>query len=409
MDIKQSFLNAARNLYANKRRSIQAMFALIVAVAAFIVLGNTCQVLIQQVETSWTPDIMSNNNIYISSRVDSNKRATIEDLEKIAEANPDIILGVSPYIVADSIYCNVRYGDKIYKKGNYFGVNEQYADMHCVKLKEGRFIQYMDCRREQNVCVVGTDIADKLLGGDALGKTLNIDGYNFTVVGVDDDNTAGLIFLPYTCARKMVGDVIRTGYQENKYYADRFEVKANGMENIGNVRNLIQEEIDKLLGKDNWSMTFLSYQFVKEDVIGYAVSQVYKYFLLALLVLLLGGVGVMNVMIASVEVRTKEIGIRKAFGATNKNIHWQFRLEALITSLFGGFLGLVFGVMLSFAAPWLLDFSVFGFPVSELDIHITAWPILLALGLSVSVGVIFGTYPAQQAAKLEPVAAINES
>ncbi len=414
MNVEQIFRTAVRNLLVNKMRSVQVMLSMVVAVAAVIVVCNTCRLMVQQVESSWTPESLSNTNMYIDSRVDLNKRPTIDDLQKIADANPDIILGVSPYVTDHTMTGNVRYGDKYYKEAYFIGVNEQYADMHLMNVADGRFIQYMDCRSEQNVCVLSGKTADELIGENAVGKTLSIWGFNYTVIGVLDDETEGLIYLPYTCADKIVGDRIQTGYQGDKYYVNRFEVKANGIDNISNVRQLVQEAMDKLLGSDkgNWSLNFTSYQFVKEEIIGYAVSQTYNYLLMALFVSLVGGVGIMNVMIASVQERTKEIGLRKAFGATENDIKRQFRLEAVITSLLGGLLGVAFGVILSFSVPWLVSDMTVGntgmtYSTAWLDIGISAWPILLGLGLALLVGVVFGTYPAQQAAKMEPVAAIN--
>jgi len=419
MDIRQTFLTAWRSLCVHKVRFAQVMLSLIVGVAAIVVTCNTGRLMVQQVESSWTPDILSNINMYIDTRVDIDKRPTIEDLEKIAAANPDVIAGVSPYVCEPTMTGNVRYGDEYCKEAYFVGVNENYLNMMSIELEEGRFIQYMDCRRDQNVCVVSGDIANKLMGGNAVGKTLNIWGINFTVVGVMKEDSPdnvfnGLFYLPYTCAQKLIGDQISTGYQGAKYYVNRFEVKANGLENVGNVRSLIIDEMNKLLGTQHvdWSLTSITYGTVKENIIGYCVKKSYNFMLMSFGVLLVGGIGIMNVMVAIVQERTKEIGIRKAFGATNKDISRQFRLEAVIVSLIGGLIGVVLGVILSFSVPWLIgDFAIgndgVSYSASYLDISLAAWPILLALGSALIMGVIFGTYPAQQAAQMEIVDAIN--
>ena len=417
MDIRQSLYTAIRNLYANKLRFAQVVLSLVTAVAAVIVICNTCRLMVQQVEASWTPDILSNVDVYISSRVDLNKQVTIEDLKKIASDNPDIILSVSPYVSKMNMDGNVRYDDKYCKEAYFIGVNEDYLDILSIKMESGRFIQYMDCRREQNVCVVSGDIANKLMDGNAIGKTLNIWGINHTVIGVIEENSPdttfnGLIYLPYTSAQKIIGDRIETGYQGEKYYVNRFQIKANGIENLGNARTLIINAMNELLGEKNWSLSFASYLAMKGDIKGFVISQAFYYMLVVFAVLVVGGVGIMNVMLASVQERTREIGIRKAFGATNKDIQRQFMLEAVITSLIGGLIGVALGVILSFSIPWLVSDMTIGksgmsYSASYLEISLAAWPILLALGVSVGVGIIFGNYPAQQAAKMEPVAAIN--
>lgn len=420
MDIKQGLQNAARNLLVNKMRFIQSIMSLVVAVAAVIVICNTCRLMVQQLEASWTPEILSNIDMYINTRVDFNKRPTIEDLEKIAKNNPDIISTVSPYVLDNSMGGNVRYGDKYCKEASFVGVNENYLDMMLIKLESGRFIQYMDCNREHNVCVVSGDIANKIMNGNAVGKTLNIWGINFEVIGVMEDNSPrnafdGLIYMPYTCAKKLIGEQIRTGYQNDKYYVNRFLIKANGIENIKGTSELIKNEMIKVLGTNEaaWRLNFASFGSVKEDVKGYIIASAFKYMLFAFVVLIVGGVGIMNVMLASVQERTREIGLRKAFGATNKDIQRQFSLEAVITSLIGGLIGVLFGIMLSFSIPWLISDMTIGdqgisYSASYLDISLSIWPILLALAVSVGVGVIFGTYPAQQAAKMEIVDALRD-
>ena len=415
MDIKQSFLNAVRNLFANKWRFAHVLLSLVAAVAAVIVICNTGRLMVQQVESGWNPELFNNIDVQIGSRADLNRQATIEDLERIAAANPELILGVSPYVNDHTMTGNVRYGDKNYREAYFIGVNEQYADIDAIEMQEGRFIQYLDCRREQNVCVVGTDIAENLLGGEALGKVLNVWGYNYTVIGVMDDGTPGLFYIPYTCAQKIVPEKLWSGYQNNKYYYNRFTVRASAADKVKEVAALITAEMNELFGEGRytWSLNLMSYLGLKEQIRGYVISTAFNYMLIVFLVLFVGGLGIMNVMLAAVQARTQEIGLRKAFGATNRDIRRQFRLEAVLTSLLGGLLGVALGVILSFSLPWLIsDFAIgktgMSYSTSYLDISLALWPILLALGLSVSVGVIFGTYPAQQAAKLEPVVAINE-
>jgi len=419
MSINTVIRLAIKNLCINKMRFAQVMLSMVIGVAAIVVTCNTCRLMLNLMDTTWTPETFSVIHMYVNSRVGYKKQATIEDMERIAAENPEVIVSVSPYICDTSLVGNVRYGDKYYDKAFFIGVNEKYLDISVdEKLAEGRFIQHMDCNREQNVCVVSQKIADELMGGDALGKTLKVWGVNCTVVGVMRQNTAqyeDYIYLPYTNAKKITGDRISHGNLGN-YYKNRFIVLANGVENIGNARTIVEQGMEELLDnevdKDSWYLTCASQKFFHEQGKGAAYSTGFTFMLMAVIVLVVGGVGIMNVMLASVQERTKEIGIRKTFGATNKDIQRQFMAEAVITSLLGGVLGVVVGVILGFALPGFfgnisVDNTGVSYPASDLGTSMAAWPILLALGFAVLIGVIFGTYPAQRAAEMEIVDAIN--
>ncbi len=421
MDIKQSFFAAIRNLCVNKMRFAQTTLAMMIGVAAIVATGNICQVLLNLMEEIWNPESFSVMHMYIATRLELNRPITIEDMDEIAAKYPETIVAVSPFVYDHTLGGNIWYGDKCFDEAIFVGVNENYLNATPnEKLAEGRFIQYMDCRREQNVCVVSSDIANELMGGDALGKTLKIWGVNCTVVGIMEksgrSNNEEHIYLPYTNALKITGERIGKGYLGD-YYSNRFVLFANGVDNIGNARRAVEQEVSAIVGEeaniDKWFLTCASELFFYEAGKGGTYSLGFNLMLGASGVLLVGGVGIMNVMLASVRERTKEIGIRKAFGATNKDIQRQFMLEAIITSLLGGVVGVVLGEVASFAVPVLFDsisFDATGvtYPTAYLDIALSAWPILLALAVSVGVGMIFGTYPARQAAKIEPVVAINE-
>ena len=330
-------------------------------------------------------------------------------------------MAVSPFVFDHTLGGNIWYGDKCFDEAIFVGVNENYLNARPdEKLAEGRFIQYMDCRREQNVCVVSSDVANELMGGDALGKTLKIWGANCTVVGIMEktgrSNNDECIYVPYTNALKITGERIEKGYLGD-YYSNRFVLLANGVDNIANARRAIEQEVSAIVGEaaniDKWFLTCASELFFYEVGKGGTYSLGFNLMLGATVILVIGGVGIMNVMLASVRERTKEIGIRKAFGATEQDIKHQFILEAVIIGLLGGVIGVVLGEVASFAVPVIIDsisFDASGvtYPMADLDIVLSAWPILLALVVSVGVGVIFGTYPAQQAAKMEIVDALRD-
>ena len=419
MNIKQSFYTVIRNLFVNKIRFLQTIFTMMIGVAMIFVTCNTCRLLFGLVEDTIIPESYSLMNMYVDTKVDYKRPITINDMEKIAAKYSDYIVAVSPFVFDHTLSGNVWYGNRHFKDVCFIGVNENYLNvMPDEELVDGRFFEYMDCARERNVCVVSSDIANELMDGDALGQTLKIWGINCTVIGIKQKT--GLIFddqilLPYNNAQKITGERIEKGYSGD-YFSNRFVLLANGVENIGNARRVVEQEVSEWMGEevnaDRWFLTCASnlflYNLSKESV--YTVG--FELMFMAAIILVLGGVSIMNIMLASVRKRTKEIGIRKAFGATNKDIQRQFMLEAVITSLIGGLIGVVFGIILNFFLPVFITSIPVGntggsYYTADLDISITSWPILLALGVSVSVGIIFGTYPAKQAAKMEIVDAIN--
>lgn len=422
MDVKQSFFTAIRNLCVNKLRFVQAMLAVVIGTAAIVITCNTCHLLLNLVGEIWTPESFSVMHMYVASRLDYKRPVTIEDMNKIATKYPETIVAVSPYVFDSTVSNTIWYDNEYLKDASFVGVNENYLNASPnEKIAEGRFIQYMDCQRKQNVCVISNDIATEWLGDDAIGKTLKILGENFTVIGIMKKAGPGLegrILLPYTSVNKFIGERInwkKDGYI-NDYYSNRFMLLANGVENIGNARRAVEREVSELLGeevnKDRWFLTCASQLFFYEQGKGGIYTLGFELMMVAGIILVVGGVGIMNVMLASVQERRKEIGIRKAFGANEKDIKRQFMLEAVIIGLLGGVIGVVMGVLTSFAVPVLFDsinFDATGitYHTADLDISIAAWPILLGLAVAVGVSVIFGTYPAQQAAKMEIVDAIN--
>ena len=272
--------------------------------------------------------------------------------------------------------------------------------------------------RSRKVCVIGSSIADELLGGDALGKTLKIWGENYTIVGVTSRVVQGIesenygIYIPYPNAQRMVGKTLRN---QNTYYQDHYFIQATSEDTMYDAQLAIEEMCRQVTGYDKgysvWSFAAYTFSGTVHQMNGIIYGMAFEYMVLAVIVLLIGGVGIMNVMLASVQARTKEIGIRKAFGATNQDIRRQFTMESIITSLIGGAFGIVVGLLATVFVSRAMGSLYLGEGVSySIDIAYMSIPIvsiLAAFGVSVLIGVVFGRYPANQAAKMEPVVAIN--
>lgn len=404
MDIKQSMITAIRNLFANNVRFFHAMLGMVIGIAGFIAvlsLGNMSLAFIKNENNEFAPGLIM---MTVQTVLDLPGRITANDMEQLAKENPEVISAVSPYIESE-FSGGVSYANQAEDKAKVYGVGSSYFEMVPVlQLQEGRFFNDMDITRERRVCLVENHIATDLMGGEALGKELKVWGENYTVIGVFAEVAYSParnmeVFIPYTNARKMFGENIGS----TNTYDDWYYVCANGKENMYDTQVIVKEMLKERTGREyrnGWYLTVISMDESADMIKDYVIGSIIQNLFFAGLVLVIGGVGIMNVMLTSVQARTKEIGIRKAFGATNRDIQRQFTFESVITGLFGS----LFGVAAGFIAVFCIC-AYDNMPFSYCTY--TIWPILLALVVSVGVGLIFGTYPAQQAAKMEIVDAIN--
>jgi len=408
MDIRQAWHIAWRNLSARKARSLLTLLGMIVGVAAVVIILSVQQGMVNQVNASYqeySPSLM----FMVTYRpVDSSQNFTAEDMERVAAEHPEYITAVSPAVYLPE--SNIRYGGQSagFEDFGVMGVNEQYmAISPLLQLTEGRFLQPMDMAREQKVCVVNQLVADAM-GGDPLGQTLRIRGENFQVVGVlaevedDQEQFNGIIYIPYTVAKRMEPDGVATLVDGSEYYMAQYYVNANGMDNIPNARISVSDALQAVYG-ENIMHYSASFRYMRNAELTPIYATVKKLLAAAGLVLLVGGVGIMNVMLAVVGERTKEIGVRKAFGARQRDIRWQFVLESVSISLVGGLIGLVLGAVGSCVAC-----QVLALPLRWLNGSALIVPALAAAAAAMLVGVLFGLYPANKAAKMEIVDCIRE-
>lgn len=422
MDVKQSLQTAIRNLSVNKARFLQAMLGTVIGVAAVVVvlcMGNNLLKGVGSFYSAYSPSLMY-MGVYTS--VEKSPRVTVADMEGLIESS-EYITAVSPLVFVED--CNLRYAGQSLDKAGVLGVSEQFLQMKpACQVAAGRFIQPMDISRRQNVCVIGSAVANELLGcqdfEEALGQTLKIRGENFTVIGVfaeiKPDLEAGnyVTYIPYSSAKQLTGDIIMP-LQED-YYLDVYYVNLNSVDNIINGRDTVRALLAEISGRPHGETTMLfslstrtSQKYDRECVYGL----VGKLLGLSGFVLLVGGVGIMNVMLAVVQERRQEIGVRRAYGATAWDIRRQFLLEALCT----GGLGALLGIALGLPAGVLLCRFMGSVPIGYagqlmvkpelLDLSSLLLPALGAAAAAMLIGVLFGLYPANQAAKMEPVAAIN--
>src|ERR671912_3059536 len=407
-DIKESALMAFDTLRANKLRSALTILGVSVGVVTIIFMVS----IIQGLNRAFADQIESlgSNTIFVSKFSPSfgrppgpeeihRKDLTMDDAEALRREAPSIA-GVSP--VHRMIAATVRYQDKQTDTPILFGVTPYYEFVHSQYVAAGRFVNDIDMQDRSNVVIIGVDVKQALFPyEDAVDKEVRINGNPFRVIGVMEplgnffgqsrDNS---IFIPITTF--------------NKYYPDRpfpeivFFVIVRPRSRAF-VKSAMDEITDILrrrrrvaaAEKNNFGISSQDSLLDVYNQLTGATALVLTS--ISFVALMIGGIGVMNIMLVSVTERTKEIGVRKAGGATRLNIMSQFLIEAVVLTAIGGLAGLVVGELLAFIIN----------KYSPLPAHVPLWAIGVGVGISAAVGIVFGLWPAWKAARLDPIEALR--
>lgn len=395
MSFYQSFKLAIQSIMKSKVRAFLTMLGIIIGVGAVTVivgLGNGMKNYITKSFESMGTNLIT---VDIQGR-GASRTISVDDMYALVEQNPDLLSYVSP---TAGVSGTVKIGNKNIKTTRVSGVSEDYMKISSSELTDGRFIQYVDVLRRQQVCVVGSYIAKTYYSGNAVGKTLKINGTAFTVVGVLKEEAKSeklssddVIFIPYTNASKMSWNGTISS----------FVFSGASPENINKAVITIKEALYKVYGSYDYfsvvSMSEMLDSFMTEINVMVIVLGA-----IAAISLLVGGIGIMNIMLVSVTERTREIGIRKSLGAKQKDILGQFVIEAATTSALGGIMGILFGFLLCSIGTNIIS--------SLAQETITVVPsfgaVLGAFSVSVGIGIIFGFLPAKKAAKLNPIDALR--
>jgi putative ABC transport system permease protein len=292
---------------------------------------------------------------------------------------------------------NVTYQGRNYRWGNTQGVSPNYANITNIVIREGRFISESDDQQRSNVMVIGVNAAEALFPGynQIAGAQVRMGGYNFEVIGVLEKRKAGFfgeneednaVYIPFRTAQKIApakGYLLlvikgRTGQVQEALAQSEEILRRRRHVKFGDPNNFDIKTADKFIEQFD-SITAMV------GLIAIAISS---------LGLLVGGIGVMNIMLVSVTERTKEIGVRKAIGARRRDIVRQFLFEAMMLTFLGG----VLGVLLAIGASQILMLLIPSMPAS-----IPTWAVVTGLTVSIGVGLIFGVWPARKASKLDPI------
>jgi putative ABC transport system permease protein len=405
MDLLNIIRVAFRALVRNKMRAALTMLGIIIgvsAVVAMVSIGQGAQATVQA-----QIDSIGTNLLFVSAGAQNvggvrsgtgdsgTNTLTVEDLDAIKREVPSVSM-VTPTVNARGqlVAGNMNWNTSIQ------GVSEQYPEVRKWSVQSGEFFTDADVKTAARVLVLGQTIADSMFaGGDPIGQTIRVQNLPFRVVGVmvrkgqdaqgrDQDDVA---FSPYTTVQKKIlgsprlqiayvsavsPDATYTAQQQiTELLRQRHKLNANDPDDF-TVRNM--SDIAEAANQTNNTMTMLLACIA-------GVS------------LLVGGIGIMNIMLVSVTERTREIGIRMAIGARSSAVRSQFLIESVVLSLTGGLFGILLGVAASLAIPKIL-----GWPTL-----ISTMAIIGSVIFSVAVGVFFGYYPARKAAALDPIEALR--
>jgi putative ABC transport system permease protein len=408
-DIKESALMAFDTLRANKLRSLLTILGVTVGVVTVIFMVSIIQGLnkafAQQIEALgsnaiWATKFDPSFGHQPTTEEIHRKDLTLADAEAIRNEAPSV-LSVSP--IHRKIAETVRYADKQSDTPIVIGVTPYYEFTQSSYVGRGRFITDTDMRERTNICVLGKDLVASLFPyEEPIEKELKINGKPFKVVGVMEplgnflgqsrDNT---VFIPITTFDKY--------YPGEQPFPEVVFVIIVRPKSRAYVKSAIDEMTDILRrrrrdapGAPN---TFgISSQDALLDIYNQLTGATALVLTaISFVALMIGGIGVMNIMLVSVTERTKEIGIRKAVGATRLNILSQFLIEAVVLTAFGGVIGLALGEVASFLTN----------KYSPLPAFVPMWAIVVGIGISAAVGIIFGLWPAWKAARLDPIEALR--
>lgn len=400
----ESILLALEGLKANKLRSILTMLGIIIGVGAVIAMVSMGLGVQQKVKDSLAG--LGSNLLIVSPGANSpsggvrlaagsNITLTNQDAKAIARE----ISGVSAVAPAVGQPCRLVYGRENWKT-NVQGTTPEYMSIRNVTLASGKFFDSSDENSRARVAVLGQTVATNLFGNvNPVGKTVRIDSAPFRVIGVlaskgqssmgqDQDDT---VIIPLTTAQeRLMGITYLNSISiqvENDKILDKVQA---GITNLLRTRHHLTSNADNDFTVRNMTAIMTTMQETTGTITLFLGA-------VAAISLVVGGIGIMNIMLVSVTERTREIGIRKALGATYRNILSQFLIEAIVISVTGGLLGILLGVggarAISLVAGWNSVIS----PLAA----------LAAFSVSVMIGLFFGIYPARKAARLDPIEALR--
>lgn len=405
MNIANLFKIALRAIAANKLRSFLTMLGIIIGVASVIAMLAIGQGSKKSIQANIAE--MGSNMIMIRPGQDKGPggaQQDASDMQTLKLKDYETLKEQSKYLAAISPNVNAS-GQFINGNNNtpstMYGISPDYLQIRQQKVKDGEMFTDEDVKTSAKVCVIGKTLADNLFtnGEDPIGKVIRYNKIPFRIVGVLESkgyNSFGMdqddvVFAPYTTVMKRILSVTYLqGINASAITEDMTDLA------IEDVTNILREN-HKLKGADEDNFTIRSQQEMAEMMNSTSDTMTVLLLVVACISLVVGGIGIMNIMYVSVTERTKEIGLRMSVGARGIDILNQFLIESVLLSITGGLIGVLCGIGAA------VGINVF----AHWPIQIQPWSVLLSFVVCSATGIFFGWYPAKKAASLDPIEAIR--
>jgi putative ABC transport system permease protein len=409
--LRETLRMALDSVRAHKFRSILTVLGIVIGVMTAIVIASILTGLRQNIVS--IIEEYGTNNIYafhLSTGPRTSEDRSERSRKPLTAADADAIQAQASAVEEVGLRApnigytggpfddNISYQGHNYRWGDTQGVSPNYAGITNIAIKEGRFITENDDQQRANVMVIGVNAADALFPGQnqqIAGTQVRMGGYNFEIVGVLEKRKAGFfgendednaVFIPFRTAQKIApakGYLLlvikaRSGQTTEALQQSEDVLRRRRNVKFGDPNNFDIKTADKFIEQFDSITAMIGLVAIAISCLG----------------LLVGGIGVMNIMLVSVTERTKEIGVRKALGARRKDIVRQFLFEAMMLTFLGGILGVVIAVGISKLLLLLIP---------ALPATIPAWAVITGLTVSIGVGLLFGVWPARKASRLDPI------
>ena len=387
---------ALRSIGANKMRAALTMLGIIIGVMALVVLVS----LVDSATNSITSEVSSLGSSLLTVRVSDDKGVPIklQDLEAWVDTEPSIA-AMAPYATSTA---TGKFGTES-ADFNVYGVTQDEYKIQSMQLTMGRFIAASDVKNNNRVCVIPEGTAEDLIGyKDCLGREISLNGIKYTVIGVLEDEEESLAailsggmktaYIPYTSLMRLSTD---NGSSISTFYIGASEgYTLDQAEEV--MKNLLMERFNQ--DEDAFS---ISSQNMIEEAMG-RISNFLNILLggIAAISLIVGGIGIMNIMLVTVTERTREIGIRKAIGASRRTILVQFLIEAVVLCM----LGCALGIFVSWGILQIISAITVS---ASISFRLNGRVVVLSVLFCFLIGVVFGLYPANKAAKMKPIDALH--
>lgn len=387
MSFKRLLKNSFQSIISNKMRTFLTLLGIIIGVTSVVVIVGIAQGtyanITETIESTGTNLI----SVYLRERISYDEIMKFEENEYIETVSPEIAGGAA----------TVKYGEHVAESQNFnlYGVNEKYIDVNPSTVMYGRFISNLDVVARNKVVVLGYDIFS-MLGvdvGEIYGKKVKINGDTYTVIGVLNQSKDNMM----RTSNNRVFIPVSTYMRINKVdMISNFSLLSTSPETSALAGEYIEQRLTQIFGDSD------KFYVARQEAFLEALNEITKEMTLMLggiaaISLLVGGIGIMNIMLVSVTERVKEIGIRKALGAKRRDIMRQFIVEAAAISAIGGVIGILLAIGIGSVISNSTQITIVNSPIAS----------VVAFGFSVLIGLFFGIYPANKAAKLKPVDALR--